>query len=147
MQAPTQEPRRVENTTSGSSLTLNSPWTRLMRFGLRVHVDHVSFPTTASIAALTVLVVNGLAMKLLSPILRPRSISDLSGLPVTRMKPILAGRLELAQRLQQPEPVEAGHVHVGDDEMHGLRHQRAERLLAVLGEREIGDADFRERLR
>ncbi len=104
---------------SGSSLTLNSPWTMLMRCSA-TRPRHVRRPTTASIAARIVLVVKGLAMKLLSPICRPRSTSDLSGLPVTRMKPIFAVGALLAQRLQQPEPVEIGHVLIGDHEMHRL---------------------------
>ncbi len=82
----TQQHRR---TTSRSSLTLNTPWMVLSRLSPDVSF-HVSFPTTASIAARIALVVKGLAMKLLSPIKRPLSTSDFSGLPVTRMKPIFA---------------------------------------------------------
>ena len=67
MHALTQEPSNVVSTISGIVPDAVLALDDVDVLGRERPAHHVSFPTTASIAARMVLVVKGLAMKLLSP--------------------------------------------------------------------------------
>ena len=146
MQAATQEPSRVETTTSGSSLTRTRPERYEFVAADAPRVHHASFPTTASIAAAQRSDGERLGDVIVEAYCRPRSISVLSGLPVTRMKPIRARRLVLAQRLEQPEAVEPRHVLSEMTRCTGWAFSALQRQRAVLGDRHAAHAHLVQRV-
>jgi hypothetical protein len=103
--------------------------------------NQCSTPTTCSIQVLRPWVENGLVRKLFMPNCWPRVRTSRSARPVIRMKPIRCVDL-LRAVPPEGQTIHAGHVVVGNDQVHRTAHKAAQRALPVCLEVDAPQSDF-----